>query len=48
MLVCARATDGERDLELSTEVWLQGYRARVLMFSFIGLVIFAHVAHALV
>ena len=33
---------------LSTEVWLQatGYRAHVLMFSYIGLVIFAHAAHA--
>ena len=31
---------------LSTEVWLQGYRAHVLMSSYIGLVIFAHAAHA--
>ena len=30
---------------LSTEVRL-GYRAHVLMFSYIGLVIFAHAAHA--
>ena len=40
----ARATDGERGLKYGGVA--TGYRAHVLMFSYIGLVIFAHAAHA--